>query len=217
MSTKPLPLTTELYAYLVAHGSAPDEIARDLAEETRAALPAEAGMRVAPEHVAVLTFLARLVGVRQAVAVGACTWLPALAIARGLADGGRLACFDTFEGDTGVARRHWARAGVEERIDLLTGPVADRLRELPRERYLDFAFLGADAAENAVHWDELVPRMCPGGVITVDRTLRAGRVLAPRDADDRAVAAFNDEVVADARVEVVMLPIADGVTLARVR
>ncbi|GAB3378081.1 O-methyltransferase [Micromonospora halotolerans] len=216
MSTKPLPLTPELHAYLVAHGSAPDEIVRELAEETRAALPAQADMQVAPEQAAFLTFLTRLLGVRQAVEVGTFTGLSSLAIARGLAEGGRLTCFDISEEYTGVARRYWARAGVEDRIELRIGPAKDTLRELPQERYLDFAFIDADKVGYPVYWDELVPRMRPGSVIAVDNTLRAGRVLAPQNADDRAIAAFNDEILADVRVEVVMLPIADGVTLARV-
>ncbi|MFF0654535.1 MULTISPECIES: O-methyltransferase [Micromonospora] len=216
MTTKPLPLTPELHAYLVAHGSAPDEIVRELAEETRAALPAEAVMQVAPEQAAFLTFLTRLLGVRQAVEVGTFTGLSSLAIARGLAEGGRLTCFDISEEYTGVARRYWERAGVQDRIELRIGPAAETLRELPRERYLDFAFIDADKVGYPVYWDELVPRMRPGAVIAVDNTLRDGRVLAPRNADDRAIAAFNDAVIADVRVEAVMLPIADGVTLARV-
>lgn len=217
MTTKPLPLTPELHAYLVAHGSAPDEVVRELAEETRAALPAEADMQVAPEQAAFLTFLTRLLGVRQAVEVGTFTGLSSLAIARGLAEDGRLTCFDISEEYTGVARRYWARAGVQDRIELRIGPATETLRELPNERYLDFAFIDADKVGYPVYWDELVPRMRPGGVIAVDNTLRAGRVLAPRNADDRAIVAFNDEVIADVRVEAVMLPIADGVTLARVR
>lgn len=216
MTTKPLPLTPELHAYLVAHGSAPDEIVRELAEETLAALPAEAVMQVAPEQAAFLTFLTRLLGVRQAVEVGTFTGLSSLAIARGLAEGGRLTCFDISEEYTGVARRYWERAGVQDRIELRIGPAAETLRELPRERYLDFAFIDADKVGYPVYWDELVPRMRPGAVIAVDNTLRDGRVLAPRNADDRAIAAFNDAVIADVRVEAVMLPIADGVTLARV-
>ncbi|AXO33177.1 O-methyltransferase [Micromonospora chalcea] len=216
MTTKPLPLTPELHDYLVAHGSAPDEIVRELAEETRAALPAAAVMQVAPEQAAFLTFLTRLLGVRQAVEVGTFTGLSSLAIARGLAEGGRLTCFDISEEYTGVARRYWERAGVQDRIELRIGPAAETLRELPRERYLDFAFIDADKVGYPIYWDELVPRMRPGAVIAVDNTLRDGRVLAPRNADDRAIAAFNDAVIADVRVEAVMLPIADGVTLARV-
>ncbi|MBG6102263.1 caffeoyl-CoA O-methyltransferase [Micromonospora vinacea] len=217
MTTKSIPLTNELHAYLVAHGSPPDEIIRDLAEETRSVLPEHATMQVAPEQAAFLTFLTRLLGVRQAVEVGTFTGLSSLAIARGLTEGGRLTCFDISEEFTGIARRYWERAGVQDLIDLRIGPAADGLRELPHERHLDFAFIDADKTGYPIYWAELVPRMRPGGVIAVDNVLRGGRVIAPQDANDRAIAAFNDEVLADVRVDPVMLPIADGLTLARVR
>ncbi|RKN28351.1 O-methyltransferase [Micromonospora musae] len=216
MTTKSIPLTDELHAYLVGHGSPPDEIIRDLAEETRTVLPDEATMQVAPEQAAFLTFLTRILGVRQAVEVGTFTGLSSLAIARGLAEGGRLTCFDISEEYTGIARRYWARAGVDDRIELRIGPAGDTLRELPHERYLDFAFIDADKTGYPIYWAELVPRMRPGGVIAVDNVLRGGAVIAPRNESDRAIAAFNDEVLADVRVDAVMLPIADGLTLARV-
>ncbi|GAA0383359.1 class I SAM-dependent methyltransferase [Micromonospora gifhornensis] len=217
MTLKSIPLTDELHGYLVAHGAPPDEVIRDLAEETLALLPEHASMQVAPEQAAFLTFLTRLLGARQAVEVGTFTGLSALAVARGLVDGGRLTCFDISEEYTSVARRYWARAGVADRIDLRIGPAGDRLRELPNERYLDFAFIDADKTGYPIYWAELVPRMRPGGVIAVDNVLRHGRVIAPQNADDRAIAAFNDDVLADVRVDAVMLPIADGLTLARVR
>ncbi|MEU0547458.1 O-methyltransferase [Micromonospora sp. NPDC005979] len=217
MTTKSIPLTDELHAYLVAHGAPPDAIIRDLAEETRSVLPEHASMQVAPEQAAFLTFLTRLLDVRQAVEVGTFTGLSALAIARGLPEGGRLTCFDISEEYTGIARRYWSRAGVQDRIDLRIGPAGDTLRELPQERHLDFAFIDADKTGYPVYWAELVPRMRPGGVIAVDNVLRGGRVVAPQDVNDRAIAAFNDEVLADVRVDPVMLPIADGLTLARVR
>ncbi len=216
MTLKSIPLTDELHGYLVAHGAPPDEVIRDLAEETLALLPEHASMQVAPEQAAFLTFLTRLLGARQAVEVGTFTGLSALAIARGLVDGGRLTCFDISEEYTSVARRYWARAGVDDRIDLRIGPAGDTLRQLPNERYLDFAFIDADKTGYPIYWAELVPRMRPGGVIAVDNVLRHGRVIAPQNADDRAIAAFNDDVLADVRVDAVMLPIADGLTLARV-
>ncbi|SCL53152.1 O-methyltransferase [Micromonospora peucetia] len=216
MTTKSISLTSELHAYLVAHGAPPDEIMRDLTEETRAVLPDDAQMQVAPEQAAFLTFLTRLLGVRQAVEVGTFTGLSSLAIARGLPEDGRLTCFDISEEYTGIARRYWARAGVDDRIELRIGPAGDTLRELPHERHLDFAFIDADKTGYPVYWAELVPRMRPGGVIAVDNVLRDGRVVAPQNAADRAIAAFNDEVLADVRVDAVMLPVADGLTLARV-
>ncbi|WP_146605667.1 class I SAM-dependent methyltransferase [Micromonospora craterilacus] len=109
-----------------------------------------------------------------------------------------------------------AEAGVDDRIELRIGPAGDTLRQLPNERYLDFAFIDADKTGYPVYWAELVPRMRPGGVIAVDNVLRHGRVIAPQSADDRAIAAFNDDVLADVRVDAVMLPIADGLTLAYV-
>ncbi|MFF5215591.1 O-methyltransferase [Micromonospora sp. NPDC000442] len=216
MTLKSIPLTDDLHRYLVAHGAPPDEVISDLARETLALLPEHASMQVAPEQAAFLTFLTRLLGTRQAVEVGTFTGLSSLAIARGLTEGGRLTCFDISEDYTSIARRYWARAGVDDRIDLRIGPAGDTLRELPHERYLDFAFIDADKTGYPVYWAELVPRMRPGGVIAVDNVLRNGRVVAPQSADDRAIAAFNEDVLADVRVDAVMLPIADGLTLAHV-
>ncbi|MEV2237039.1 O-methyltransferase [Micromonospora sp. NPDC049891] len=216
MTLKSIPLTDDLHRYLVAHGAPPDEIVSDLARETLALLPEHASMQVAPEQAAFLTFLTRLLGARQAVEVGTFTGLSSLAIARGLTEGGQLTCFDISEEYTSIARRYWARAGVDDRIDLRIGPAGDTLRELPHDRYLDFAFIDADKTGYPVYWAELVPRMRPGGVIAVDNVLRNGRVVAPQSADDRAIAAFNEDVLADVRVDAVMLPIADGLTLAHV-
>src|SRR5689334_11075858 len=111
MSLKTLALSDELHAYVVAHGSEPDDIARDLTAETRAAFGALIRMQVAPEQATFLTLLTKLIGARRAVEVGVFTGASSLAIARGLADGGRLTCFDISDEYTSVARRYWARAG----------------------------------------------------------------------------------------------------------
>lgn len=215
MSYRPLPLTPELHEYLLGHSTPPDEITADLVAETRASLPNNATMQVAPEQAAFLRLLTSLIGVRQAVEVGTFTGLSSLSIARGLADGGKLTCFDISEEFTRVARRYWQRAGVEDRIELRIGPAAERLRELPREPYLDLAFIDADKAGYQSYWNELVPRVRPGGVLLVDNVLWSGRVVDPREESDRFIAAFNDMVRDDPRVELVILPIADGLTMAR--
>lgn len=217
MTSKPLTLTAELHSYLVAHGTPPDDVVRDLVEETRAALPDDAKMQIAPEQAAFLTLLARLLDVRRAVEVGTFTGLSSLAIARGLGPGGRLICLDISTEFTSVARRYWERAGVTDRIDLRIGPAADALRALPAEPHLDLAFIDADKGGYRTYWAELVPRMRSGGLLIVDNVLWGGRVLDPRTDDDRAIVAFNDMVLADDRVEAVMLPVADGLTLARRR
>jgi caffeoyl-CoA O-methyltransferase len=217
MTSRNIPITADIEAYVVAHGGEPDPVMRDLIEETRRLLPAEAGMQVGSDQAALLTFLTRLVGARRAVEIGTFTGLSALAIARGLADGGRLTCFDISEEFTSVARRYWERAGVQDRIELRIGPAAETVSALPTEPVIDFAFVDADKTGYPTYWAELVPRMRPGGVIAVDNVLRGGRVLTPSSEADRVVAAFNDDVVKDDRVDAIMLPLADGITLARRR
>ncbi|GAB1643097.1 O-methyltransferase [Krasilnikovia sp. MM14-A1259] len=215
MTYTPLPLTAELHDYLLAHSTAPDEVMAELIAETWSALPDDAGMQVAPEQAAFLRMLTTLTGVRRAVEVGTFTGMSSLSIARGLADGGRLICFDISEDYTDVARRYWKRAGVDDRIELRIGPAAERLRELPAEPHLDLVFIDADKEGYQTYWEELVPRVRPGGVLLVDNTLWSGRVLDPQSDSDQAIVAFNDAVVADKRVEAVILPIRDGLTMAR--
>jgi caffeoyl-CoA O-methyltransferase len=217
MSFKPLPLTDELHRYLLAHSSPPDDVVADLIAETRANLPDNATMQIAPEQAAFLTMLTRVAGVRNAVEVGTFTGLSSLAIARGLADGGRLVCFDISEEFTSVARRYWARAGVDDRIELRIGPAAERLQELPEDEHVDLAFIDADKSGYQTYWDAIVPRMRRGGIVLVDNVLRGGRVLRAEHPLDRAIVDFNAAAVRDRRVELVMVPIADGLTMARKR
>jgi caffeoyl-CoA O-methyltransferase len=219
MSDRTITMTEEIRRYIGAHSMPVDDVARDLIRETHTAVPNRATMQVAHEQAGFLTLMTRILGVRQAVEVGTFTGYSALAIARGLAPGGRLLCCDVSEEWTSIARRYWARAGVADRIELRLAPALETLRGQPSEPYLDLAFIDADKTEYVSYWDELVPRMRPGGVILVDNTLWSGRVLAA-DSDDtitRAIRAFNDHVAADSRMESVILPMADGITLSRRR
>jgi caffeoyl-CoA O-methyltransferase len=215
MSFEPLPLTPALHAYLLEHSTPPDEVTAELIRETRAALPAEASMQVGPEQAAFLRILTSVAGVRNAVEVGTFTGLSSLSIARGLADGGRLICFDISEQFTDVARRYWKRAGVDDRIELRIGPAAERIRELPEEPHLDLVFIDADKPGYPTYWNELVPRVRRGGLILVDNVLWSGRVVDPQTDSDRVITEFNDLVLKDTRTELVILPIADGLTMAR--
>lgn len=215
MSYKGLPLSAELHAYMLEHSTPPDPIMADLIEETLKALPDDASMQVAPEQAAFLRMLTSATGVRRAVEVGTFTGLSSLSIARGLADGGRLICFDISDEFTSIARRYWERAGVDDRIELRIGPAADRISELPSEPHLDLAFIDADKAGYPTYWNELVPRVRQGGLLLVDNTLWSGRVINPQRDRDREIVAFNDLARADPRVDLVMLPIADGLTMAR--
>ncbi len=217
MSDRTITMTEEIHRYVVDHSIPVNDVARDLIEETHTALPNNATMQVAPEQAGFLTLMTKILGVRQAVEVGTFTGYSALAIARGLAPDGRLLCCDVSEEWTSIARRYWTRAGVDDRIELRLAPAAETLRGLPREPYLDLAFIDADKAGYVSYWDELVPRMRPGGVILADNTLWSGRVVADdvNDANTRAIRAFNDHVAADSRMESVILPMADGITLSR--
>jgi caffeoyl-CoA O-methyltransferase len=217
MSTKTISLTDELHAYVVAHGAEPDELERELLAETRATLPDEAGMLTAPEQAAFLAMITRLLGVRHAVEIGTFTGYSALAVARAMPSDGRLICLDVSAEYTSIARRYWARAGVDDRIELRLGPGAETVRQLPADAGFDLAFVDADKVGYPTYWNELVPRMRPGGVILVDNVLRAGRVLDPQTDADRAIVAFNDLVLADERVDAMLLPLGDGMTFARRR
>jgi caffeoyl-CoA O-methyltransferase len=210
-------LTDELHAYLVAHGSTPDPVAEALIAETEAALPRFAHFMIAPEQARFMTLLTKIVGARYAVEVGTFTGLSALSIARGLPPDGRLVCCDISREFTAIARRHWAQAAVDDRIELRVGPAAQTLQAMPAEPHIDLAFIDADKTGYPTYWSELVPRMRPGGVLLVDNTLRHGRILDPEpaSADDATMVAFNEDVLTDDRVELVMLPLGDGVTLAR--
>lgn len=219
MSPKSPTLPDHLHSYLLAHSTPPDQITAELISETHSALPEQARMQIAPEQAAFLTLITRLMGVREAVEVGTFTGLSSLSIARGLAAGGRLTCFDVSEDFTAVAKRYWQRAGVDDRIELRIGDARDGLRALPERPYLDLCFIDADKLSYPTYWAELVPRTRPGGLIVVDNVLQAGRVVDPAEQGEQVVAIreFNAMVAADERVEAVMLPIADGLTLARRR
>ena len=210
-------LTPEIHEYVVAHGTPPDSVQQALIEET-AQLPM-AMMQISPEQGAFMTLLTRLIGARRAIEVGTFTGYSALAIARGLPDDGHLLCCDVSEEWTAVARRAWADAGVDGKIDLQLAPAADTLRALPDEEYVDLAFIDADKPAYPVYYEELLKRLRPNGLIMVDNTLWSGNIINASADDEQTLAlrAFNDAVVADDRVDSALLTIGDGLTMLRKR
>lgn len=213
---KTIGLTAELHEYLLAHSTPLLPVHRELIAAT-ARLGPVAGMQIAPEQGAFMTMLTRLLGVRTAVEVGTFTGYSSLCIALGLSEGGRLLCCDVSEEWTSIAREHWQRAGVADRIDLRIAPAIETLRGLPNDAHIDLAFIDADKPNYASYFDEIIPRLSPRGVLLVDNVLWSGRVI-DADANDEnttAIRAFNRKVVEDARVECVMLPISDGLTMVR--
>jgi caffeoyl-CoA O-methyltransferase len=215
---KSVQMTAALHAYLVSHGTPPDEIQRALIDETRA-LGDTSVMQIAPEQGAFMTLLARILGARRAIEIGTFTGYSALCLARGLADDGELICCDVSEEWTSVGRRYWERAGVAHKIDLRIAPAIETLAQLPREPDFDLAFIDADKSGYIAYFEALLPLIRKGGVILVDNVLWSGAVVNPAvdDENTSAIRRFNDLVAADSRVECVMLPIADGLTLLRKR
>jgi caffeoyl-CoA O-methyltransferase len=216
MHAKFTPLTPEVYAYLVDHRSDRDPVLDELAAATRT-LGDVSVMQIAAEQGAFLTMLVRLVGARSIVEVGTFTGYSALCLARGLPPDGRLLCCDVSEEWTAIGRRHWEKAGVAGRIDLRIAPALDTLRALPPEASFDMAFIDADKPNYAAYYEEILARLRPNGVILFDNVLWSGQVANPAATDTSTLAlrALNDALVRDPRVDVVMLPIADGLTLAR--
>jgi caffeoyl-CoA O-methyltransferase len=213
---KSLGVSAELHRYLVDHGTPPDALQRELIDETQR-LGGVSIMQVAPEQGAFLTLFARVIGARKAIEVGTFTGYSSLCIARGLAPGGKLITCDTSEEWTAVARRYWEKACIADKIDLRIGPGADTLRALPADPSFDLGFIDADKGGYPVYYEEILKRLRPNGVILVDNVLWTGRVVDASVQDDmtKAIRAFNDKVAADPRVECVMVPISDGLTLLR--
>jgi caffeoyl-CoA O-methyltransferase len=211
-------LDDRLAAYVVAHTEPVDPVVARLTERTRA-LGDPAGMQVGPDQAAFLTMLTRFAGVANAVEVGTFTGTSALCVARGLAPGGRLLCCDVSEEWTSIAREAWADAGVADRIDLRIAPALETLRSLPADPVIDLAFIDADKPGYLAYFEELVPRMRPGGWIVADNTLWGGSIVDESVVDESTVAlrAYNDRAAADDRVETVLLAVADGLTISQRR
>lgn len=213
-----LALTPELYSYVVGH-SGEDPLLARLREETEQDLPERAEMQIAPDEGALITLMVRAMGARRALELGTFTGYSSICIARGLpADGSLLTC-DVSEEWTAVARRYWAEAGVEDRIELRLGPALETLTELPEEEAFDFAFIDADKVAYPRYWEESTRLVRPGGLVMVDNVLHGGEVVADEVAErrresDAAIRRTNEMIRADDRFDSVMLGIADGITLA---
>ncbi|MBB1254312.1 O-methyltransferase [Streptomyces sp. OF3] len=214
---KNVPLTREVYGYLLGQAEPPTAVQRWLAARTRSLGPS-AVMRVPHEQAVLLTLLARLVDARRVVEVGTFTGYSTLALATGLAPGGTVITCDLSEEWTSIARVAWREAGVEDRIDLRLGPALETVAALPAKSDIDLVFLDADKPNYRRYWELLVPRLRPGGLLIADNVLQQGRVhRADATGNVLAVREFNARVRADVRVESVMLPVADGLTVARRR
>ena len=207
-------VTQEVVDYLARHARQ-DGVLERVARET-AELPG-AQMATTPDEAALLTMLAQLVGARNALELGTFTGYGAISIARGLADGGHLTCLELEEEYAAMARRNLDDAGVPDRVEIIVGPALDSLRAMPAEPTFDYVFLDADKTGYPDYYDEIVPRLLPGGLLLIDNVLLRGRVTDPQEERERIIDALNDRVTADERVDSVMVLVADGLTFVRRR
>ena len=211
-----MPISPELAEYVVANSEPLPEVAHRLIEETTE-LGRAARMQISPEQALFMRQLVRIVGSRRILEVGTFTGLSSLMMALGGAE--KIVCLDISDEFTSVARRYWAEANVDSVIELRIGPALDSLRAMEAEESFDFVFIDADKANYLNYFELVLGHLEPGGVVAVDNTLWSGQVIDSSDQseDTNAIRNFNRTVADDARVQSVILPIGDGLTLIRKR
>jgi O-methyltransferase len=220
MSNRSISLTDQVYSYLLDASLREPPALRALREETWHRK--QRSMQIAPEQGQFMALLARLTGARRCIEVGVFTGYSSLVTALALPDDGRIVACDISEEWAAVARRYWREAGVQHKIDLRLGPALETLDAMlaagERERY-DLAFLDAQKTEYLGYYERCLELLRPGGLIMVDNTLWDGRVADPAAADEDTVAIrhFNETLHRDERIDLSLVPIGDGLTLARKR
>lgn len=215
-----LALDETLYRYVLEHSGAEPAALRALREET--AGMEHAGMQIGFDQARLMALLVKLMGARRCIEVGVFTGYSALAVALALPADGTLVACDVSEEWTAVARRHWEKAGVASRIELRLAPAVQTLDALLAQGEagrFDFAFIDADKSSYRDYYERCLQLLRPGGLVAVDNTLWSGEVADPskQGRDTRALRAFNDALAADERIDIALLTVGDGVTLARKR
>jgi caffeoyl-CoA O-methyltransferase len=220
MSDKYLVLTDELYDYMVEQRSdAHDPVLEALWAETEN-LGEISKMAISHDQASLLTFLVKLIGAKWAVEVGTFTGTSSISIARGLAPGGKLMCFEKDFRWISIARRYWMKAGVQDRIDLRLGKAHELLAHYRPPGPLDFVFIDADKESYDLYYEALLPVMRAGGLMVFDNMLRGGEVIDPFKKNtpaNRAIDQLNHKLATDPRVQSVLISVADGIHLCRKR
>jgi caffeoyl-CoA O-methyltransferase len=200
--------------YLAEHARQDHVLARveqDIVGDPRAP------MQVSPDQGALLTVLVKAMQATNALEIGTFTGYSAICIARGLPANGRLTCLEIDPDFAATAQRNLDDARLSDRVTIVIGPAEDTLARTPATPTYDFAFIDADKQAYADYYELVLARTKPGGLILIDNTLLGGRVLDPQDERTRIVAALNDRIAQDERVDSAMALIADGVTFVRKR
>jgi caffeoyl-CoA O-methyltransferase len=220
MSRASIGLDERLNDYVVKNGE-PEHPAQAKLRAVTGKMP-EGMMQISADQGQFLAFIAKLIGARQTLEVGTFTGYSALSVALALPKDGRVVACDISEEWTSIGRRYWKEAGVVNKIDLRIGPAAETLKGLEKEGYrdrFDMAFIDADKGGYATYYESALKLVRPGGLIAFDNMLWSGRVADPkaRDGDTKNIRALNAKIAADERVDRVLVPIGDGMMLARRR
>jgi caffeoyl-CoA O-methyltransferase len=220
MSSRTIELTQRLYDYLLGASLREPEVLRQLREETSSMK--WSGMQISPEQGQFMALLVELTGARKALEIGTFTGYSSLAVARALPPGGKVYACDISKEYTDVARRYWAKAGVADKVELRLGPAIDSVNRLIAEGHggsFDFAFIDADKENYDGYYEAALTLLKGGGLVAIDNVLWSGRVADPErtDSDTEAIRSLNAKLREDARVSISMVPIGDGLMLARKR
>jgi len=219
MANASLGLPPNLEAYLVEHGVREPDILKRLRDET--ALLPQHNMQIAPEQGAFLSLLVELIGAKRCIELGTFTGYSSLVVALAMPADGRIVCCDLSDEWTSVARRYWGEAGVADRVDLRLGPALETLDALlagGAAGTFDFAFIDAAKHEYPDYHERIIQLLRPGGLAVYDNVLWSGRVVETGGDDDLVgIQRLNDRLAKDERISVSMIPVADGLTLARKR
>jgi caffeoyl-CoA O-methyltransferase len=225
MTRHPIEIDERLHDYILAHLLREPEVLRRLRQET-AKMPG-ANMQIGPEQGQFMALLVELMGARRTLEIGTFTGYSALVVALALPPEGRVVACDVSEEFTAVARRYWAEAGVADKIELHLAPALETLDRLldagqaegSQAGSFDFAFIDADKANYGAYYERALRLLRPGGLIAIDNVLWSGKVAdkTASDPDTRAIQALNTALKDDSRVTLSLLPLGDGLTLARKR
>jgi predicted O-methyltransferase YrrM len=214
MANRTLNMTDELVDYVRRLGVREHPVLAKLREET-APMP-QANMQIGPDQGAFMALLVRILDARRILEIGTFTGYSSTAMALAMPPDGRITCCDVSREWTDVARRAWADAGVEERVELRLAPATETLATLADDSY-DLAFIDADKPSYDAYYEGCLRVVRPGGLILIDNVLWSGEVADPGVDNEnvRAIRALNEKIAADERVDHVILAIGDGLTLAR--
>ncbi|MEE9141888.1 MAG: class I SAM-dependent methyltransferase [Gammaproteobacteria bacterium] len=221
MSNRTLGLDDRLYDYMLDHSLREPDLFRRLREET--AKDSMSVMQIAPEQGQFMALIVKAIGARRCIEVGVYTGYSALSVAAALPADGRIVACDISEEWTNVGKRYWEEAGVVDKIDLRLAPAVDTLDQLINDGQsgsFDFAFIDADKVNYINYYERCLELLRTGGLIVVDNVFWSGDVADPgidETEDLAAIRAFNDHVTNDERCDLSMIPVADGLTLARKR